>query len=129
MSDDWASPVANPFESLIFGLSVGTVPHVHPFAELGAHTVGAESASALPYIQWQMAFARGAARQYGIKWFWYYGASFGDAIRTFVKEGPYVLELEGMKIDNRNEVIGPSLAHIRRTLLNAYLQGASVMHP
>jgi hypothetical protein len=129
LSADWATPIANPFEKMIMGLSVGTVPHIHQLAENGATVVGAESAAALPYIQWQMAFARGAARQYGIKWFWYYGASFGDAIRTFVKEGPYVLELEGMKIDNRNEIIGPSIPHIRRTLLHAYLQGTTIFHP
>jgi hypothetical protein len=129
MSTDWASPVDNPYEKFITGMSVGTVPHIHQLGESGAQTVGAESAAAMPFIQWQMAFARGAARQYGIKWFWYYGASFGDAIRTFVKEGPYVLDLEGMKIDNRNATIGPSIAHIRRTLLNAYMQGASIFHP
>jgi hypothetical protein len=129
MSADWATPIENPYEKFITGMSVGTVPHIHQLGEIGAKTVGAESAAALPYIQWQMSFARGAARQYGIKWFWYYGASFGDAIRTFVTEGPYILELEGLKIDNRNATIGPSIPHIRRTLLNTYFQGATVMHP
>jgi len=129
LSADWASPIADPFEKLISGLSVGTVPHVHQLAEAGAQTLGAESAGASPYIQWQAAFVRGAARQYGRRWTWYYGASFGDAIRTFTNEGPYVLDLEGMKIDNRNATIGTSLAHTRRTLLNAYLQSASFFHP
>ncbi len=129
ISADWASPVENPLEKVITCISVGTVTHVHQFAEAGAQVVGAESASALPYIQWQVSFVRGAARQYGIRWLWYYGASFGDAIRTLTKEGPYEIKMEGLKIDNRNAVIGSSFAHVRRTLLNAYLQGTNFFHP
>jgi len=126
---DWNSPVENPYEKWIMGLSVGTVPHIHQLAEAGAEVVGAESAGAMPYIQWQMAFARGAARQYDKRWMWYFGASFGDAIRTFSKESPYTLKLEGMQIDNRNAVIGSSLAHVRRTMLHSYLQGSSFFFP
>jgi hypothetical protein len=129
ISADWATDVSNPFEKMILALSVGTVPRVHQLAELGAETIGGESAAAMPYIQWQMAFVRGAARQYKKPWTWYYGASFGSAIRTFTKEDPYIIDLDGLKIDSRNEVIGPSLAHIRRTLLFSYLQGASFFHP
>src|SRR4029079_14303491 len=105
-----ASPIAEPFARLIAGLSVGTVPHVHQLAEAGAQTLGAESAGASPYWQWQAAFVRGAARQYGRRWTWYFGASFGDAIRTFTTEGKYILSLDGLKIDNRNATIGTSLA-------------------
>ncbi|MBI4582709.1 MAG: hypothetical protein HY717_01555 [Planctomycetes bacterium] len=126
--EDWGAELKNPWEKFIFCASVGTIPRVHLMAEAGCHALGAESAAAMPYVAQQMAFARGAARQYGRPWIWYYGSSFGDAIRSFVKE-PYFLEIQGRQIDNRNDTIGPSLAHIRRVLLNAYLQGATVMHP
>lgn len=129
ISADWASPLETPYEKLILADSVGTAPHIHQLAEAGSRVLGTESAGASPYIPWQMAMVRGAARQYGARWTWYFGASFGDALRTFTDEGPYVLDLEGMKIDNRNSMIGTSLAHTRRTLLNAYLQNASFFHP
>ena len=126
---DWASKIADPFEKVILCSSVGTLPKIHRMAEAGSAVIGSESAAAMPYTQVQIAFARGAARQYGKPFTWYYGASFGDAIRTFAKGHKYVLKLEGLSVDNRNAVIGPSLAHIRRVLLHAYLQGASFFHP
>ncbi|MBI2193174.1 MAG: hypothetical protein HYU36_14435 [Planctomycetes bacterium] len=129
LSEDWATPIADPFAKFILCSSVGTLPHIHRWAESGVQVLGAESAGAMPYIDLQMAFARGAARQYGRRWLWYFGASFGDAIRTFTAEYAYVLSLEGLSVDNRNEKVGPSLAHIRRTLLHAYLQGASFFYP
>jgi len=129
LTQDWASQISNPFEKFILCSSVGTLLNIHRMAEAGSQVLGTESAAAMPYVPQQIAFARGAGRQYGRKWMWYYGASFGDAIRTFTNEGPYVLELEGMKVDNRNKVIGPSLPHIRRVLLHSYLQGASLFFP
>jgi hypothetical protein len=115
LSDDWASKIDNPFEKFILALSCGIKANVHRMAEAGAGVVGGESAGAMPYVQTQMAFTRGAARQYGVASIWYYGASFGDAIRTFTQESKYILKLEGLEIDNRNAVIGSSLPHIRRT--------------
>jgi hypothetical protein len=129
ISGDWNSSIEKPFEKVIPALSVGTLPHIHQLAEAGVDVLAAESAAAMPYIPAQIAFVRGAARQYGKRWTWYYGASFGDAIRTFTKEHDYFLELEGMKIEERNAVVGPSLAHIRRALLFSYLQGANFFHP
>lgn len=129
MSADWASDISNPFEKLILCSSVGTIMNIHRMAESGSQVLGTESAAAMPYAQQQLAFARGAGRQYGRRWMWYYGASFGDAIRTFTPEGAYVLDLEGLKVDNRNSTIGPSLAHIRRVMLHSYLQGASLFMP
>jgi len=129
LGEDWASTIDNPFEKVTQALSVETRRECHRFAEAGTTVIGAESASAMAYIQNQIAFVRGAARQYGIRWLWYWGASFGDAIRTFITESPYNLELEGIKVENRNAVIGPSLAHIRRTMLMAYFLGASFFHP
>jgi len=126
---DWASSIPNPFENVILCSSVGTLSNIHRLAEAGGQVLGTESAAAMPYMPLQAAFARGAARQYGRRWMWYYGASFGDAIRTFTKEGQYILDLEGMKIDNKNATIGPSLPHIRRVLLHSYLQGASLFYP
>ena len=93
LSADWASPIANPFERFILCQSVATRPLSHRIGEAGTSVIGAESASAMPYVQNQMAFVRGAARQYGARWLWYWGASFGDAIRSFIKE-PYFLNLE-----------------------------------
>jgi hypothetical protein len=129
INSDWASTVPKPFEKMILALSVGTSPRIHQLAEAGAKTLGTESAAAMPYFQGQVAFARGAGRQYSKPWNWYFGASFGSAIRTFTVEDPYILNLEGLKINSRNAVIGPSLAHIRRALLFSYLQGASFFHP
>lgn len=129
ISADWASTISNPFEKLILAQSVGTLPHVHQIAETGAQTLGTESTAAMPYFQGQAAFVRGAARQYNKSWAWYFGASFGSSIRTFTAEDPYILDLDGLKINSRNAVIGPSLAHIRRALLFSYLQGASFFHP
>jgi hypothetical protein len=129
LAKDWASPILDPFEKFILCSSVGTIRSVHQLAEAGCHVLGAESAAAMPYIQAQLAFSRGAARQYGRPFMWYFGASFGDAIRTFTKEDAYVLALEGLKVNNRSDTVGPSLAHIRRTMLHAYLQGASFMFP
>lgn len=129
ISSDWASPVPNPFEKIILAQSVGTFPRVHQMAESGAQTLGTESSAAMPYFQGQSAFVRGAARQYNKSWTWYFGASFGSSIRTFTSESPYILDLDGLKIDSRNAVVGPSLAHVRRVLLFAYLQGASFFHP
>ena len=129
LTTDWATPVAEPFEKFILCSSVGTLPIIHRLAESGVQVLGSESAGAMPYIDLQMAFARGAARQYGRNWLWYFGASFGDAIRTFTAEGKYDLALEGLNVENRNDKVGPSLAHIRRTLLNAYLQGAGYFFP
>ncbi len=129
INSDWASTIPNPFEKMILALSVGTSPHIHQLAESGAKTLGTESAAAMPYFQGQAAFARGAGRQYNKPWNWYFGASFGSAIRTFTSEDPYIIDLDGLKINSRNATIGPSLAHIRRALLFAYLQGASFFHP
>lgn len=129
LSADWASSIADPFEKFILCLAVGTFPIIHQLAEAGCDVLGTESAAAMPYTQVQLAFIRGAARQYRKRSVWYYGASFGDAIRSFTKEHPYTLAYEGLQVDNRNAVIGPSLAHIRRVLLHAYLQGASLFHP
>ena len=129
MSADWASEISDPYEKIILALSVGTFPHVHQTAEAGAQILAAESAGAMPYIQAQTAFVRGAARQYNRPWMWYFGASFGSSIRTFTREDPYIIDLDGLKINSRDEVVGPSLAHIRRTLLFAYLQGANFVFP
>lgn len=129
METDWASPIPNAFEKIIPALSVGNLPHAHQFAETGVSTLAAESAGASPYVPLKMAFVRGAARQYQKPWMWYFGASFGDAIRTFTEEERYELELEGLKINNRSAEIGPSLAHIRRSLLFSYLQGANFLLP
>lgn len=126
---DWASTVPNPFEKTILALSVGTAPHAHQLAEAGANTLAAESTAAMPYFQGQAAFVRGAGRQYNKPWAWYFGASFGSAIRTFTSEGAYIIDLDGLKINSRNATIGPSLAHIRRAVLFSYLQGASFFHP
>ncbi|MBI4603844.1 MAG: hypothetical protein HY721_17960 [Planctomycetes bacterium] len=128
MKGDWGNDLANPWERFVLCESVGTIPRVHLMAEAGCRLLGAESAAAMPYVAQQIAFVRGAARQYRRAWLWYYGASFGDAIRSFVKE-PYFLEIQGRKVDNRNETVGPSLAHIRRVLLSTYLQGVTVFHP
>jgi len=125
LEKDWASPIANPFEKFIFCPSVGTLHNIHRMGEAGCPIVGTESAAAMPYMPQQIAFARGAGRQYDLPWMWYYGASFGSAIRTFTKESPYFIG----KVDNRNDVVGPSLAHIRRVLLHTYLQGASYFFP
>ena len=125
LEKDWASPIRNPFEKFIFCPSVGTLHNIHRMGEAGCPIVGTESAAAMPYMPQQIAFARGAGRQYDVPWMWYYGASFGSAIRTFTKESPYFIG----KVDNRNEVVGPSLAHIRRVLLHTYLQGASYFFP
>lgn len=126
---DWASAVPNPFEKMILALSVGTAPHAHQLAEAGANTLAAESTAAMPYFQGQSAFVRGAGRQYNKPWAWYFGASFGSAIRTFTSEGAYIIDLDGLKINSRNQTIGPSLAHIRRAALFSYLQGAGFFYP
>ncbi|MBN2371781.1 MAG: hypothetical protein JXO72_14970, partial [Vicinamibacteria bacterium] len=129
LSEDWNTDIADPFGKLILASSVGTLPLVHRLGEAGCQVLACETAAAMPYIPLQAAFVRGAARQYGRRWLWYFGASFGDAIRTFITEPPYFLESDGLRVDERNDVVGPSLAHIRRTLLHAYMQGASFFHP
>jgi hypothetical protein len=50
-------------------------------------------------------------------------------MRSFTKDPPYVLELEGLKVDNRNETVGLSLAHLRRVLLQSYFGGANFFYP
>lgn len=125
LGNDWASQITNPFEKFIFCPSVGTLHNIHRMGEAGCPIVGTESAAAMPYMPQQIAFARGAGRQYDVPWMWYYGASFGAAIRTFTKESPYFIG----KVDNRNDVVGPSLAHIRRVLLHTYLQGVGLFFP
>jgi hypothetical protein len=74
------------FNKGISCLSVDSIALAHEFAELGAEVLGYEEDSTNVHVPMRIAFVRGAARQYGVKWINYASGNFGDACNYFSQE-------------------------------------------
>jgi hypothetical protein len=116
-----------PWRKLITALSAGSNAWVHALAEWGSGSVGLETAAGMPNFAARIAFARGAARQFGRDYLYYHAPNFGDTASTFTATqnlgGPAAWFHTRYGL-----VFGPSIAWYRKSLFLEWLGGAGAIY-
>lgn len=109
-------------------LSADFTSFVHLFYDMGSRVVGYEEDATMVHVPLRIAFARGAARQYGRPWINYASGNFGDACNYFTQE-PIVPRGARSWFHSRYAITdGVSIAWYRKLYYLNYLGGASAIY-
>jgi hypothetical protein len=109
-------------------LSVDSIALAHMLFEMGCHIVGYEEDATNVHVPMRIAFARGAARQYGRAWINYASSNFGDACNYFYQE-PVVPRGAKSWFHSKYAVTdGVSIGWYRKMYYLNYLGGASAIY-
>ncbi|MFM7205252.1 MAG: hypothetical protein ACKO4T_01080 [Planctomycetaceae bacterium] len=91
-------------------------------AEIGLDAVGVETSETIPATQVKRAFARGAARQFGIPWFEEVSVWFGASVSGGMPEATILPFWPDTPVGGE---AGHSASHLRRHWFTAWFSGAS----
>ena len=115
------------WEKLIPAQSTSSISFAHALTHWGVNLVGMETAAVMPMTGMRIAFARGAARQFGGDFLYYHAPNFGDTATTFTKaqnfSGP-----DFFYHTRYGPSMGPSLSWYRKNYYLYYMSGASAIY-
>jgi hypothetical protein len=115
------------WDKLIPAQSTSSISFAHALTQWGVNLVGMETAAVMPMTGMRIAFARGAARQFGGDFLYYHAPNFGDTATTFTKAqnfgGP-----DFFYHTRYGPSMGPSLSWYRKSYYLYYMSGASAIY-
>jgi hypothetical protein len=115
------------WDKLIPAQSTSSTSFAHPLTEWGVRVIGLETAAVQPMTAMRLAFARGAARQYGGEFFYYHAPNFGDSATTFTKQQNFAGP-DNFFHSRYGATMGPSLSWYRKSYYLYYMSGASAIY-
>jgi len=127
-SQGYQTAVPEDFRSTaITCLSAHSIALTHLMHEIGAKLNGYEVDGTMLHTPMRIAYARGAARQYGGGWINYASSNFGDACTTFFQE-PHVPRGAKAWFHSKYSITdGPPVSWYRNLYYLNYLSGASAI--
>jgi hypothetical protein len=108
-------------------LSTDSIALAHLFYETGAHVIGYEEDATMSHVPMRIAFARGAARQYGKTWINYASGNFGDACTSFFQQPVVPRGAPGWFHSKYAITDGVSVSWYRKLYYLNYHSGASAV--
>ncbi len=131
LSRKWSAMFKNQtgpmWDKLIPAQSTSSTSFAHALAEWGVSFPGMESVAVQPMTAMRLAFNRGAARQFGGKFFYYHAPNFGDTATTFTKEQNFAGP-DNFFHSRYGATMGPSLSWYRKSYYLYYMSGASAIY-
>ncbi|MGZ8847690.1 MAG: hypothetical protein ACXW3C_14620, partial [Pyrinomonadaceae bacterium] len=115
------------WDKLIPAQSTSSTSFAHALAESGVKFPGLETVAVQPMTAMRLAFNRGAARQFGGKFFYYHAPNFGDTATTFTKEQNFAGP-DNFFHSRYGATMGPSLSWYRKSYYLYYMSGASAIY-
>jgi hypothetical protein len=115
------------WDKLIPALSASHTTYAHALGRWGCPLIGMEMQGVIPMTGMRVAFARGAARQYGKNFLYYHAPSFGDASLTFTNQQNFAGP-DYFYHTRYGPSMGPSLAWYRKNYYLFYMAGASAIY-
>lgn len=115
------------WDRLIPAQSTSSTSFAHALAEWGVKFPGMETAAVQPMTAMRIAFNRGAARQFGGKFFYYHAPNFGDTATTFTKAQNFAGP-DNFFHSRYGATMGPSLSWYRKSYYLYYMSGASAIY-
>ena len=115
------------WKELIPALSTSSTSFAHALGEWGTRLIGIETAAVQPNFAMRIAFARGAARQYGANFLYYHAPNFGDTATTFTKAQNFAGP-DNFFHSRYGATMGPSLSWYRKSYYLYYMAGASAIY-
>jgi hypothetical protein len=115
------------WDKLIVAQATSSTYFAHALARWGAQVVGMETAAVMPSVAMRIAFARGAARQYGSTFLYYHAPNFGDTATTFTRQQNFAGP-NAFYHSRYGATMGPSLSWYRKSYYLYYMAGASAIY-
>jgi len=109
---------ASARDRMIMANGYGMLPHL---AEVGLDAIGIETSETIPATQVKRAFARGAARQFGIPWFEEVSVWFGASVSGGMPTSSIVVDHPNTPIGGN---AGHSVSHLMRHWFTSWFSGA-----
>src|SRR5262249_22279578 len=117
------TPAGAMWPQMIPAQSTSSTSFAHALAEWGVHLLGIETAAVQPMTAMRIAFARGAARQYGGDFLYYHAPNFGDSATTFTRQQNFAGP-DNFFHSHYGVTMGPSLSWYRKSYYLYYMSGA-----
>jgi hypothetical protein len=121
------TPTGAMWNKLIVAQSTSSTSFAHALARWGSDVIGIETSAAQPSTAMRIAFARGAARQYGVDFLYYHAPNFGDTATTFTRQQDFAGP-DHFFHSRYGATMGPSLAWYRKSYYLYYMAGASAIY-
>jgi len=121
------SPTGPMWTHLIAAQSTSSTAYAHALGRWGCRIIGLETAAVQPIFAMRLAFARGAARQYGANVLYYHAPNFGDTATTFTKQQNFAGP-DFFFHTRYGATMGPSLSWYRKSLFYYYMAGVSAIY-
>ncbi|MDT7604047.1 MAG: hypothetical protein QOF61_2044 [Acidobacteriota bacterium] len=115
------------WDKLIVAQATSSTYFAHALARWGSKTIGMETAAVMPSTGMRIAFARGAARQYGSTFLYYHAANFGDTATSFTRQQNFAGP-NSFYHTRYGATMGPSLSWYRKSYYLYYMAGASAIY-
>jgi hypothetical protein len=115
------------WDKLIVAQATSSTYFAHALARWGSKIVGMETAAVMPNVAMRIAFARGAARQYGATFLYYHAANFGDTATSFTRQQNFAGP-DNFYHSRYGATMGPSLSWYRKSYYLYYMAGASAIY-
>ncbi|MEK6335315.1 MAG: hypothetical protein AABM67_10220 [Acidobacteriota bacterium] len=115
------------WDKLIPAQSTSSTSFAHALTDWGVTAIGLETAAVQPMTAMRLAFARGAARQYGGEFFYYHAPNFGDSATTFTRQQNFAGP-DNFFHSRYGATMGPSLSWYRKSYYLYYMSGASAIY-
>ena len=131
IADKWQTtfraPTGAQWDKLMPAQSTSSTSFAHALAEWGVRDLGLETATVQPGFAMRLAFTRGAARQFGRRFWYYHAPNFGDSATTFTKTQNFAGP-DNFWHSRYGATMGPSLSWYRKSLFFYYMSGASAIY-
>jgi hypothetical protein len=115
------------WDRLIPAQSTSSTSFAHALSQWGVNLIGMETAAVMPMTGMRIAFARGAARQFGGGFVYYHAPNFGDTATTFTKTQNFAGP-DFFYHSRYGPTMGPSLSWYRKNYYLYYMAGASAIY-
>jgi hypothetical protein len=115
------------WDRLIPAQSTSSTSFAHALSDWGVGLLGMETVAVQPMTAMRIAFARGAARQFGGRFFYYHAPNFGDTATTFTKQQNFAGP-DNFFHSRYGATMGPSLSWYRKSYYLYYMSGASAIY-
>jgi hypothetical protein len=115
------------WDRLMPAQSTSSTSFAHALTDWGVRLLGVETSAVQPMTAMRLAFARGAARQYGGEFFYYHAPNFGDTATTFTKQQNFAGP-DNFFHSRYGATMGPSLSWYRKSYYLYYMSGASAIY-
>jgi hypothetical protein len=131
IADKWQNTFRTPtgaqWDKLMPAQSTSSTSYAHALAAWGVRDLGLETATVQPGFAMRLAFTRGAARQFGRRFWYYHAPNFGDSATTFTKTQNFAGP-DNFWHSRYGATMGPSLSWYRKSLFFYYMSGVSALY-